>query len=54
MIIILRLFQICLREIMKINAVPVLIIGGGLALILFTTGDTDTPRNEGSVGLVCV
>ena len=33
---ILRLFQIRLREIMKINAVPALVIGGGLALILLS------------------
>ena len=40
---VLRLFQIRLREIMKINAVPALVIGGGLALILFVTGGTDNP-----------
>ncbi len=38
---ILKLFQIRLREIMKINIVPALIIGGGLALVLFATGGTD-------------
>ena len=42
---ILRLFQIRLREIMKINAVPALVIGGGLALILFATGGTENPLN---------
>lgn len=42
---ILRLFQIRLREIMKINAVPALVIGVGLALILFATGGTDNPLN---------
>lgn len=42
---ILRLFQIRLREIMKINAVPALVIGAGLALILFATGGTDNPLN---------
>lgn len=42
---ILRLFQIRLREIMKINAVPALVIGIGLALILFVTGGTDNPLN---------
>ncbi len=42
---ILRLFQIRLREIMKINAVPALVIGGGLALILFAAGGTDNPLN---------
>ncbi len=35
---ILKLFQIRLREIMKINAVPGLIIGVGLALILYVSG----------------
>ena len=42
---VLRLFQIRLRGIMKINAVPALIIGIGLALILFATGGTDNPLN---------
>ena len=42
---VLRLFRIRLREIMKINAVPALVIGGGLALILFVTGGTETPLN---------
>ncbi len=42
---ILRLFQIRLREIMKINAVPALIIGAGLALILRASGGTDNPLN---------
>lgn len=40
---ILRLFQIRLREIVKINAVPALVIGVGLALILFASGGTDAP-----------
>ncbi len=42
---VLKLFQIRLREIMKFNAVPALIIGGGLALILYVTGGTDNPLN---------
>lgn len=42
---ILRLFQIRLREIMKINAVPAMVIGVGLALILYATGGTDNPLN---------
>jgi len=42
---VLKLFQIRLREIMKINAVPALIIGGGLALMLYTSGGTDNPLN---------
>lgn len=37
---ILRLFRIRLREIMKINAVPALIIGCGLAMILYASGGT--------------
>ena len=42
---VLRLFQIRLREIMKINAVPAAVIGIGLALILFATGGTGNPLN---------
>lgn len=42
---ILRLFWIRLREITKINAVPALIIGSGLALILYVSGGTDNPLN---------
>ncbi|WP_230397390.1 hypothetical protein [Novisyntrophococcus fermenticellae] len=41
----LKLFQIRLREIMKINAVPAVIIGIGLSLILFFSGGTDNPVN---------
>lgn len=40
---ILKLFQIRLFEIMKVNAVPALIIGVGLALILFASGGTENP-----------
>ncbi len=40
---ILKLFQIRLREIMKINAVPALVIGTGLPLILYASGGTDQP-----------
>ena len=42
---VLKLFQIRLREIMKINAVPALVIGVGLCLILFVSGGTDNPLN---------
>ncbi|HIV16468.1 MAG TPA: hypothetical protein IAB17_00590 [Candidatus Alectryocaccobium stercorigallinarum] len=42
---ILKLFTIRFREIMKINAVPAVIIGCGLAFILFATGGTDNPLN---------
>ena len=41
----LKLFQIRLREIMKINAVPAVVIGSGLALTLYTSGGTDHPVN---------
>ena len=40
---VLRLFQIRLREIMKINAVPASVIGVGLALILWASGGTASP-----------
>lgn len=42
---VLKLFQIRLREIMKINAVPAVVIGSGLALTLYTSGGTDHPVN---------
>ena len=42
---VLRLFRIRLREIMKINAVPALVIGVGLALILYASGGTQDPLN---------
>lgn len=53
---ILLLFQIRLREIVKINAVPALIIGFGLALLLYATGGTDNPLNYPVliVSLLCV
>ena len=40
---ILQLFQIRLREIIKINLLPAVIIGVGLAIILFASGGTDSP-----------
>ena len=53
---VLKLFQIRLREIMKINAVPGLVIGGGLALLLYASGGTDNPLNYGVlfVSIVCM
>lgn len=42
---ILKLFAIRLREIMKINALPALVIGAGLSLLLFITGGTDNMLN---------
>ena len=44
---VLKLFQIRLREITKINAVPALVIGVGLSLILYASGGTDNPLNYG-------
>ena len=40
---ILRLFRIRLREIIKINALPALVIGVGLDLILYASGGTKYP-----------
>lgn len=42
---ILKLFQIRLRVIIKINALPALIIGTGLSVLLFVSGGTDNPVN---------
>ena len=38
---VLKLFSIRLREIIKINLVPAAVIGGGLALLLWASGGTD-------------
>nr|WP_326215877.1 hypothetical protein [uncultured Oscillibacter sp.] len=42
---VLKLFQIRLREIMKINAVPALVIGVGLCWTLYASGGTKNPWN---------
>ena len=42
---VLKLFRIRLREIIKVNAVPALVIGCGLAVILYVSGGTDNPLN---------
>ena len=42
---VLKLFRIRLREIIKINLLPALVIGAGLALLLFASGGTDNPLN---------
>lgn len=42
---ILKLFQIRLREIIKINLLPAAVIGAGLVLLLFVSGGTDNPLN---------
>ena len=42
---VLRLFQIRLREIVKVNLLPAAVIGGGLAVLLFASGGTENPLN---------
>ena len=42
---ILKLFRIRLREIMKVNALPAIVIGAGLSAILYVSGGTDNPLN---------
>lgn len=42
---ILKLFQIRLREITKVNALPAVVIGAGLCLILWASGGTDNALN---------
>ncbi len=42
---VLRLFQIRLREIVKVNAVPAAVIGAGLSLLLYVSGGTENPLN---------
>ena len=44
---VLKLFTIRLWEIMKINAVPALVIGGGLCLTLYASGGTKNPLDYG-------
>ncbi len=53
---ILKLFKIRLREIIKINLLPALVIGGGLAALLFITGGTDNPLNYAVlfVSIICM
>lgn len=42
---VLKLFRIRLWEIMKINLLPAVVIGAGLAVLLYTSGGTDNPLN---------
>lgn len=53
---ILKLFQIRLREIVKVNLLPATAIGGGLALLLYVSGGTDNPLNYAVlfVSVVCM
>lgn len=53
---VLKLFQIRLREIIKINLLPALIIGAGLAILLYVSGGTDNPLNYAVlfISIVCM
>ncbi len=53
---VLRLFRIRLREIIKVNLPPALVIGAGLAVLLFASGGTDNPLNYAVlfVSVVCM
>ena len=42
---VLKLFAIRLREIIKINLLPAAVLGGGLAALLYASGGTDNPIN---------
>lgn len=42
---VLRLFRIRLREIVKVNLLPAVVTGAGLALLLYASGGTDNPLN---------
>lgn len=42
---VLRLFQIRLREIIKVNLLPAAVIGAGLSVLLYASGGTDNPLN---------
>lgn len=53
---ILKLFQIRLREIIRINLLPAVIIGSGLAVLLYASGGTENPLNYAVlfVSVVCL
>lgn len=53
---ILKLFTIRLREIIKINLLPAVVIGAGLPAILFASGGTDNPLNYAvlTVSIICM
>ncbi len=42
---ILKMFRIRLREIIKVNALPAVVIGAGLCVLLYVSGGTDNPLN---------
>ena len=53
---ILQLFQIRLREIIKVNLLPAVVIGTGLAVLLYASGGTDNPLNYAVlvVSVICL
>lgn len=53
---VLKLFQIRLREIIKVNLLPAAVIGGGLSMLLFASGGTDNPWNYAAliVSILCM
>ncbi len=53
---ILKLFQIRLREIIRINLLPAVVIGSGLMILLYGSGGTDNPLNYAVlfVSVVCL
>lgn len=46
---VLKLFRIRLREIIKINLLPAVVIGAGLSVLLFVSGGTENPLNYGVI-----
>ncbi len=53
---VLKLFQIRLREIVKVNLLPAAVIGGGLAGLLYASGGTENPVNYAVlfVSVICL
>ena len=53
---VLKLFQIRLREIVKVNLLPAFVIGAGLAVLLYVSGGTENPVNYAVllVSIVCL
>ncbi len=53
---ILKLFQIRLREIIKVNLLPASVIGAGLALLLYFSGGTDNPLDYAIlfISIICM
>lgn len=53
---VLKLFQIRLREIIKVNLLPAVVIGAGLDILLYASGGTDHPLNYAVlfVSVICL